>query len=55
MIKQIQQESKSQEFSGFPVHIKVVYTIVYEVYNSIMSGKKKGKTLIKKYFIAKIS
>ena len=56
MIKHIQQESKSHEFSGFPVHIKVVYTKVYEVSNSIMSGgKKKGKTLIKKYFIAKIS
>ena len=53
MIMQIQQESKSHEFSGFPMHIKVVYTLVYEVSNSIMSGKKKGKTLIKKYFIVK--
>ena len=45
MIKQIQQESKSHEFSGFPAHIKVVYTIVCEVCNSTMSKKKKEKQL----------
>ena len=54
MIKQIQQESKSREFFGFPVHTKVIYTTVCEVCNSIMSKKKRETALIKNYFIAKI-
>ena len=31
MIKKIQQESKSREFFGFPVHTKVVYATICEV------------------------